>query len=49
MPLKFFLEHNFLEISIFISALAKISGVARDSLRNKGTREMNYGIIYKQS
>jgi hypothetical protein len=29
--------------------LAKIPGVAWDSLRNEGTREMNYGIIYKQS
>jgi hypothetical protein len=25
--------------------LAKIPGVARDYLRNVGTREMNYGII----
>jgi hypothetical protein len=25
--------------------LAEMSGVARDSIRNEGTREINYGII----
>jgi hypothetical protein len=34
---------------LIYTRLAKIPGVARDSLRNEGTREMNYGIIYKQS
>jgi hypothetical protein len=33
----------------FIIELAKIPAVARDSLRNEVTREMNYGIIYNQS
>jgi hypothetical protein len=28
--------------------LAEIHGVARDSIRNEGTREINYGIIYKK-
>jgi hypothetical protein len=33
----------------FYDLLAKIPGVARDSIRNEGTLEINYGIIYKQS
>jgi hypothetical protein len=33
---------------ISINLLAKIPGVARDSIRNDGTREINYGI-YKNN
>jgi hypothetical protein len=29
----------------FILRLAEIHGIARDSIRNVGTREINYGII----
>jgi hypothetical protein len=29
----------------FIQLLAEIPGVARDSVSNDGTREINYGII----
>jgi hypothetical protein len=30
-----------------IGLLAKMPGVAQDSIRNEGTREINYGIIQK--
>jgi hypothetical protein len=28
--------------------LAEIPGVAQDSIRNKGTREINYGIMLRK-
>jgi hypothetical protein len=30
---------------IIIQLLAQIPGVARDSVRNEGTQDINYGII----
>jgi hypothetical protein len=32
---------------LLLLLLAEIPGVARDSIRNEGTREINYGIIKK--
>jgi hypothetical protein len=29
------------------SSLAEMPGVARDSIRNEGIREINYGIVVK--
>jgi hypothetical protein len=37
-------ESNAAVITDFIKTLAKIPGVSRDSIRNEGTREINYGI-----
>jgi hypothetical protein len=34
---------------MFYILIAKIPGAAWDSIRNEGTREINYGIIHKQS
>jgi hypothetical protein len=31
--------------TLYYNILAKIPDVARDSIRNEGTREINYGII----
>jgi hypothetical protein len=30
---------------IFITLIAKVSGVAGDSIRNEGTQEINYCVI----
>jgi hypothetical protein len=32
-------------INLFINILGEILGVARDSIRNEGTREINCGVI----
>jgi hypothetical protein len=40
---------KFMSPALFYKTIAEIPGVAQDSIRNKGTREINYGSCISTS